>query len=94
MWKEYQQATESFYDLLKINKELRDYDFRKNLEIKQQLCADAESLGEKEDIVLAFRKLQEMHNQWRETGPVAKELREDLWNRFKEASAVLNKKYQ
>lgn len=94
LWKEYQQATESFYDLLKINKELRDYDFRKNLEIKQQLCADAESLGEKEDIVLAFRKLQELHNQWRETGPVAKELREDLWNRFKEASAVVNKKYQ
>ena len=94
LWKEYQQATERFYDLLKINKELRDYDFRKNLEIKQQLCADAESLGEKEDIVLAFRKLQELHNQWRETGPVAKELREDLWNRFKEASAVVNKKYQ
>ena len=94
LWKDYQQATESFYDLLKINKELRDYDFRKNLEIKQQLCADAEALGEKDDIVNAFRKLQELHEQWRETGPVAKELREDLWNRFKEASAVINKKYQ
>ena len=94
LWKDYQQATESFYDLLKINKELRDYDFKKNLEIKQQLCADAEALGAKEDVVLAFRKLQELHVQWRETGPVAKELREDLWAKFKEASSVINKKYQ
>lgn len=94
LWKDYQQATESFYDLLKINKELRDYDFKKNLEIKQQLCAEAEELGAKEDVVIAFRRLQELHNQWRETGPVAKELREDLWNRFKEASSVINKKYQ
>ena len=94
LWKEYQLVTESFYDLLKINKELRDYDFRKNLEIKQQLCADAELLGEKEDVVTAFRKLQELHNIWRETGPVAKEIREDLWTRFKDASAVVNKKYQ
>ena len=94
LWKDYQQATESFYDLLKINKELRDYDFKKNLEIKQQLCSDAELLGTKEDVVLAFRCLQELHNQWRETGPVAKELREDLWNRFKDASSVINKKYQ
>ena len=94
LWKEYQQATESFYDLLKINKELRDYDFKKNLEIKQQLCADAEALGTKDDVVIAFRKLQELHAQWRETGPVAKELREDLWTKFKDASAVINKKYQ
>ena len=94
LWKEYQQATESFYDLLKINKELRDYDFKKNLEIKQQLCADAEALGAKDDVVIAFRKLQELHAQWRETGPVAKELREDLWAKFKDASAVINKKYQ
>lgn len=94
LWKDYQQATESFYDLLKINKELRDYDFKKNLEIKQQLCTEAEELGTKEDVVIAFRRLQELHNQWRETGPVAKELREDLWNRFKEASSVINKKYQ
>lgn len=94
LWKDYQQATESFYDLLKINKELRDYDFKKNLEIKQQLCTEAEELGIKEDVVIAFRRLQELHNQWRETGPVAKELREDLWNRFKEASSVINKKYQ
>ena len=94
LWKEYQLVTESFYDLLKINKELRDYDFRKNLEIKQQLCADAEALAGVEDVVVAFKKLQELHNQWRETGPVAKELREELWTRFKEASAVINKKYQ
>ncbi len=94
LWKDYQQATESFYDLLKINKELRDYDFKKNLEIKQQLCSDAELLGTKDDVVLAFRCLQELHNQWRETGPVAKELREELWNRFKDASSVINKKYQ
>ena len=94
LWKEYQLVTESFYDLLKINKELRDYDFRKNLEIKQQLCGDAEALASVEDVVVAFKKLQELHNQWRETGPVAKELREELWTRFKEASAVINKKYQ
>ena len=94
LWKDYQQVTESFYDLLKINKELRDYDFKKNLEIKQQLCADAEALSELEDVVNAFRRLQELHNQWRETGPVAKELREELWNRFKEVSSVINKKYQ
>lgn len=94
VWKAYQVAVERFYDLLKINKELRDYDFKKNLEIKQGLCADAEALDEESDVVTAFKKLQEMHNTWRETGPVAKELREDLWARFKEASAVINKKYQ
>lgn len=94
LWKEYQQATESFYDLLKINKELRDYDFKKNLEIKQQLCKEAEELGAKEDVVVAFRRLQELHTQWRETGPVAKELREELWSKFKDASSVINKKYQ
>ncbi len=94
IWKSYQLATENFYDLLKMNKELRDYDFKKNLEIKQQLCADAEALGEVEDVVSAFKKLQELHNQWRETGPVAKEIREELWVRFKDASAVVNKKYQ
>ena len=93
-WKSYQKATESFYDLLKMNKELRDYDFKKNLEAKQQLCAEAESLDSVEDVVLAFRKLQDLHNQWREIGPVAKEVREELWARFKEASAKINKKYQ
>lgn len=94
LWKTYQQTVEKFYDLLKINKELRDYDFKKNLEIKQQLCADAEALEEETDIVSSFKKLQDLHNTWRETGPVAKELREDLWARFKNASAVINKKYQ
>ena len=94
VWKSYQLAVEKFYDLLKINKELRDYDFKKNLEIKQRLCAEAEALDEETDVVTAFKKLQELHNTWRETGPVAKELREDLWARFKNASAVINKKYQ
>ncbi len=94
VWKSFQQAIEKFYDLLKINKELRDYDFKKNLELKQQLCADAEALDEESDIVAAFKKLQELHNTWRETGPVAKDLREDLWARFKAASSIINKKYQ
>ncbi len=93
-WKSYQKATENFYDLLKMNKELRDYDFKKNLEAKQQLCNEAESLDSVEDVVIAFRKLQDLHNQWREIGPVAKEVREELWTRFKDASAKINKKYQ
>ena len=93
-WKNYQKATENFYDLLKMNKELRDYDFKKNLEAKQQLCAEAESLDNIDDVLLAFRKLQDLHNQWREIGPVAKEIREELWARFKDASAKINKKYQ
>ena len=84
-WKNYQKATENFYDLLKMNKELRDYDFKKNLEAKQQLCAEAESLDNIDDVLLAFRKLQDLHNQWREIGPVAKEIREELWARFKDA---------
>lgn len=94
VWKEFQRATERFYDVLKMNKELRDYDFKKNLELKQQLCEEAEALDEESDIVSAFRKLQELHNKWREIGPVAKELREDLWARFKAASSAINKKYQ
>jgi len=94
VWKEFQRATERFYDVLKMNKELRDYDFKKNLELKQQLCEEAEALDEEADIVAAFRKLQELHNNWREIGPVAKELREDLWARFKAASSAINKKYQ
>ena len=77
IWKEFQRATERFYDVLKMNKELRDYDFKKNLELKQQLCEEAEALDEETDIVAAFRKLQELHNNWREIGPVAKELREE-----------------
>ena len=94
VWKEFQRATERFYDVLKMNKELRDYDFKKNLELKQQLCEEAEALDEETDVVVAFRKLQEMHNKWREIGPVAKELREELWARFKAASSAINKKYQ
>ena len=94
IWKEFQRATERFYDVLKVNRELRDYDFKKNLELKQQLCEDAEALDEETDVVTAFRKLQELHNKWREIGPVAKELREELWARFKAASSAINKKYQ
>lgn len=94
VWKEFQRATERFYDVLKMNKELRDYDFKKNLELKQQLCEEAEALDDETDIVAAFRKLQELHNKWREIGPVAKELREELWARFKAASSAINKKYQ
>lgn len=94
VWKAYQVAVERFYDLLKMNKELRDYDFKKNLEQKQALCAEAEALDEESDIVEAFKKLQALHNTWREIGPVSKEIREELWTRFKNASAVINKKYQ
>ena len=94
VWKEFQRATERFYDVLKVNRELRDYDFKKNLELKQQLCEEAEALDEEADIVAAFRKLQELHTKWREIGPVAKELREELWARFKAASSAINKKYQ
>ena len=94
VWKEFQRATERFYDVLKMNKELRDYDFKKNLELKQQLCEEAEGLDEEPDVVAAFRKLQELHNKWREIGPVAKDLREELWARFKAASSAINKKYQ
>lgn len=94
VWKSYQVAVERFYDLLKMNKELRDYDFKKNLEQKQALCAEAEALDEEADIVDAFKKLQQLHTSWREIGPVSKEIREELWTRFKNASAVINKKYQ
>ena len=94
VWKAYQAAIENFYDLLKINKELRDYDFKKNLEIKQQLCEQAEALDEESDVIAAFKTLQTLHDKWRETGPVAKEIREQVWARFKTASAVINKKHQ
>ena len=94
VWKAYQVAVERFYDLLKMNKELRDYDFKKNLEQKQALYAEAEALDEEADIVDAFKKLQQLHTSWREIGPVSKETREELWTRFKNASAVINKKYQ
>ena len=94
IWKTYQAAVESFYDMLKVNKELRDYDFKKNLELKQALCDEAEKLSENENVVEAFRALQALHDKWREIGPVAKELREGLWIKFKEASAVVNKRHQ
>lgn len=93
LWKKYTQLTEQFYDALKINKELRDYDFRKNLEAKEQLCVEAEKLTESTDIVAAFRQLQEMHDQWRIIGPVAPAVREEIWNRFKAASTIINKRH-
>jgi hypothetical protein len=94
VWKKYQIQVERFYDLLKINNEFREYDFKKNLEIKTNLCESAEKLADENDVVIAFRQLQKMHEDWRETGPVAKEFREDIWNRFKNASSVINKKHQ
>ena len=94
LWKEYQTVTEPFSALWKINKELRDYDFKKNLEAKEALCEEAERLGAENDVIAAFKKLQELHDKWREIGPVVKELREDLWKRFKEASTVVNKRHQ
>lgn len=93
-WKRYQEAVEIFYDQLKVNKDLRDYDFKKNLETKLQLCAEAEQLDAEADVIAAFKRLQDLHVTWRETGPVDKEQREEIWTRFKEASAVVNKKYQ
>lgn len=94
LWKSYQQAVESFYDTLKLNNELRAYDFKKNLELKTALIEAAEKLAEEEDVVSAFRNLQQLHAQWREIGPVANDLREDIWNRFKNASTVINKRHQ
>ncbi len=93
-WKRYQDAVELFYDRLKVNQELRDYDFKKNLDTKLLLCIEAESLAKETDVVTAFKRLQDLHIQWRETGPVAKEMREEIWARFKEASAAVNKSYQ
>ena len=92
--KAYQQCQEQFYDLVKINIELRDLDFKKNLELKTLLCEAAERLEQNENIVEASRALQQLHDEWAEIGPVARELREDLWNRFKAASTVINKKHQ
>ena len=90
----YQYYVEKFYDMVKINRDLRDLDFRKNLEAKEALCAAAEKLAENENVVNAFHELQKLHEQWKEFGPVAKEKREDIWNRFKAATSVINKKYQ
>ncbi len=94
LWKKFQSCVENFYDLLKINKELRDYDFKKNLEQKTALCDAAEALLTNDDVVAAFKQLQLLHDEWRGIGPVAKELREELWNRFKDASTEVNKRYQ
>ena len=92
--KAYQQIQEQFYDLVKINIELRDLDFKKNLELKTLLCEAAEKLQNNDNIVEASRALQQLHDEWTEIGPVARELREDLWNRFKTASTIINKKHQ
>ena len=94
IWKNYQTAVEHYYDQLKINKDLRDYDFRKNLEAKMLLIEEAEKLSDEADIITAFRRLQDLHDKWREIGPVAKDIRDEIWNRFKDASANVNKKYQ
>ena len=90
----YQLYVEQFYDMVKINRELRDLDFKKNLEAKEQFCQFAEKLAENPNVVEAFRELQKLHEQWKEFGPVAKEYREQIWDRFKAATAVINKKYQ
>jgi len=93
-WKAYQQVAETYYDRLKMNKELRDLDFKKNLEAKRTLIDQAKALSEEKDVVSAFKKLQALHDQWRELGPVARELRESIWEEFKEASTVINKRHQ
>ena len=94
LWKTYQQAVEAFYDTLKLSNELRAYDFKKNLEKKTALCEAAEALAAETDIIVAFRKLQQLHQDFRETGPVASDLREQIWTRFKDASTVINKRHQ
>ena len=94
LWRNYQLYVEQFYDLLKLNSEAREYDFKKNLEMKTKLCEAAEKLADEEDVISAFHQLQELHQQYREIGPVAKELREEIWTRFKNASTVINKKHQ
>ena len=90
----YQFLVEKFYDMVKINRDLRDLDFKKNLEAKEAFCQEAEKLAENENVLDAFRELQKLHEQWKEFGPVAKEFREEIWDRFKAATAVINKKYQ
>ena len=94
LWKNYQLYVEKFYDLLKLNNEFREYDFKKNLEIKTHLCEAAEKLADEPDAVSAFYQLQKLHQDFRETGPVAKELRDEIWARFKAASTVINKRHQ
>ena len=93
-WKNYHHYVEQCYDLLRINHEMREYDFKKNLEIKTRICEAAEKLTEQEDVISAFHQLQQLHAEFRETGPVAKELRDEVWNRFKTASTIINKRHQ
>lgn len=94
LWKAYQQYAEQFYDIQKLNNEFREYDFKKNMEAKIAICEEAERLADEPDIVSAFRKLQKLHQDYRETGPVSKESREEIWTRFKAASTVINKRHQ
>ena len=94
LWKTYQLYTEQYYDQLKLNNEFREYDFKKNLEIKNHLCEAAEKLSDEPDVISAFQQLQALHQEFKETGPVAKELRDDIWARFKAASTVINKRHQ
>ena len=94
LWKSYQLYSEKFYDIIKLNNEFREYDFKKNLELKLHLCEAAEKLAEEEDVISAFHQLQKLHQEYRETGPVAKEQREEVWNRFKAASSVVNRRHQ
>ena len=94
LWRNYQLYVEQFYDLLKLNSEAREYDFKKNLELKTKLCEAAEKLADEPDVISAFHQLQKLHQEYRETGPVARELREEIWNRFKAASTVINKRHQ
>lgn len=94
VWRTYQLHVEQFYDLLKLNNEAREYDFKKNLEMKTHLCEAAEKLADETDIISAFHQLQQLHQEYREIGPVAKDLREDIWNRFKAASTIINKRHQ
>ena len=94
LWKQYQLLGEQFYDVLKINHEFREYDFKKNLETKTRICETAEALTTADDVISAFRQLQQLHNEFRETGPVAQELREEVWARFKAASTTINRRHQ
>ena len=94
LWRNYQLYVEQFYDLLKLNSEAREYDFKKNLELKTKLCEAAEKLAEETDVISAFHQLQKLHQEYREIGPVSKDLREEMWNRFKNASTVINKRHQ
>ena len=94
LWRNYQLYVEQFYDLLKLNSEAREYDFKKNLELKTKLCEAAEKLAEEPDVISAFHQLQKLHQEYREIGPVSKELREEIWQRFKAASTIINKRHQ